>query len=131
MKYSAIALVALLPCVQAGEAAHAADNVVTKSAWMEIMKTAVPNAFCSGKGISRYFRECFTVTEDQCIEEALRAVKVCMLSIADQIPAELHQPEDGRSWGSKLGKCAAEGYELSLIKSRVDSADCKDATKFR
>ena len=129
MKLRAMVVALVFPLTQAAGTVHAADNVVAKSAWMETMKTVLPNVFCNGKGASRYFRECFNVTEDQCIQEALRAVKVCLLSIADEIPAELRQPDDGRTWGSKLGRCAGKGYEMSLIKSRVDSAECKDATK--
>ena len=131
MQNPAIVIAVLFLFGQLMGTAHAAETVVTKSAWMEMMKTALPNAFCSGKGINRYFRECFKVTEDECIEEALRAVKVCFASIVDQIPEQLHQPDDGTSWGTKLGACAGRGYEISLISRRIDTADCKDATKVK
>lgn len=132
MKFPIIAFAALFLSAAAAKQAEA-ESAVTKSAWLEAMKTAIPNAFCSGKGLSRYFRECFKVTEDQCIEEALRAVKVCILSMTDQMPDELHSPDDGRTWGRKLGACAGTGFEiaLKLTGSHIDSADCKDITKFK
>jgi hypothetical protein len=125
MKTTALLFILLFSTSQT---AHAADTVVDKFAWLEAMKTRLPNAFC---GESQYFRKCFNVTEDQCIEVSLRATAICMQSIADQMPAELHQPVDGTNWGSKLGKCAGEGYEASLAKSKIDSADCKDMSHWR
>jgi hypothetical protein len=130
MKFAIITITALALSASVAKPADA-ETVVAKSTWMEAMKTAIPNVFCSGKGVSRYFRECFKVTEDQCLEAALRATKVCLLSLADEIPQELHQPDDGRSWGNKLGKCAGDGYDIALAASRIDSAACKDPTNFK
>jgi hypothetical protein len=121
MKSPAIVLAVLFSFAQASAGAWAADGVVAKSNWIDTMKTLLPNSFCSSK---EYFRKCFNVTEDQCIEEAVRATKVCVLSITDQMPAELHLPDDGRNWGGKLGRCVGEAYEISLSKSRIQSGEC-------
>jgi hypothetical protein len=102
---------------------HAADRIISKSTWLEAMKTVLPNAFCAE---SEYFRKCFKVTQDQCIQEAVRATKTCITALSDDVPAELHQPDEGTAWGKKLGLCAGQGYETSLIKSKLESSECKD-----
>lgn len=110
--------------IHAIDTAHAADTVVAKSVWLEAMKTLIPNSFCAEK---QYFRTCFKVTEDQCIQESARATKVCISTLADQMPAELHQPDDGKAWGTKLGQCVGQAYEISLMKSKIDSPECKES----
>jgi hypothetical protein len=92
------------------------------------MKTALPNAFCAER---QYFRKCFKISEDICIKEALRATKVCLASMEDELPAQIHQPADGQKWGGKLGKCAGTAFETSLINNKVNSADCKDPSKWK
>jgi hypothetical protein len=101
-----------------------ADTVVTKSVWLEAMRTRLPAAFCRE---SEFFRKCFTVTEAQCIEEATRSTKECIKSLAEEMPAEFHQPADGTSWGRKLGECAGRGYSASLRNSKIESVDCRTA----
>jgi hypothetical protein len=126
MKCAALIFVFYLSFAPAIETARAADNVIKKSVWMEQMKTVIPDSFCRGKGFLRYFRECFTVTEDQCVEEMVRDTKVCLLSIVDQIPDELNQPEDGRNWGSKLGRCVGTRYDLAFRDRLIKSAGCPE-----
>ena len=77
---------------------QAADLIVAKSQFTETMKISIPNAFCAEK---QYFRKCFKTSEDECIKEAVRAIKVCLASMEDEIPQKLHEPEDGKKWGQK------------------------------
>lgn len=107
---------------------NAADVIVSKEQFVEAMKTALPNAFCAEH---QYFRKCFKVSEDDCIKEAMRATKTCLISMNEDLPPKLKQPDDGRKWGAKVGTCAGTGYETSLIKKKVDSADCKDTSKWK
>lgn len=107
---------------------QAADVIIPKSQFVESMKTALPNAFCSEK---MYFRKCFKISEDVCLSEAIRATKVCVMSMNSDMPEKFHQPVDGTTWGSKVGECAGKNFEISLIKSKVDSADCKDIAKWK
>lgn len=106
----------------------AAEVVLSKSQFIDYMKTALPNAFCAEK---QYFRKCFKVTEDVCLSEAMRATKVCILSMEGEMPEKFHQPKDGADWGTKMGTCAGTNYEVSLTKSKIDSADCKDPSKWK
>lgn len=107
-----------------------AEVVVTRSQFIEAMRTSLPNAFCRE---DQYFRKCFNVTEDDCIREGLRATKTCLLSMESQIPQKLKQPEDGRTWGEKIGQCAGTAYESSLgaDKKKLETKDCKDPSKWK
>jgi hypothetical protein len=82
---------------------YAADTVISREQFVETMKTAIPNAFCSEK---QYFRKCFKITEDECIKEAMRATKVCLISLKEEMPEKLHQP--------KMAKPGARNWALVL-----------------
>lgn len=101
--------------------AHAVD--VTKDQWIAAMKTALPTAFCSS---AQYFRQCFDVTATECEETAISATRICLQDFSSQIPAVLHQPQDGTLWGTKVGECAGNAYELALIKKKISNAKCND-----
>lgn len=122
MKYPLI--VTALLCQQAFviDKVQAADNVVAKSVWIEAMKTRLPNALCVPDEV---FLKCFDVTQDQCIEETVRATKVCLSNFADQMPGEFHQPNDGQTWGRKVGECAGDAYEAKFSDKKKDSKECQ------
>jgi hypothetical protein len=103
-------------------------NEVTMDDWIKGMTTALPDHFCKAE---QYFRQCFTVTQSECEKVALSTTKECLAKNKDKIPARLRQPEDGTRWGSVVGACAGEAYEIALQKKLINSSRCKDPNNWR
>ncbi len=101
----------------------AAGGKVSKADWVEAMKSALPGALCPAGG---YFLSCFKMTSQECQDVALTATKKCLASLDDKFPAEFHQPDDGRKWGTQVGTCTGEGMELALKGKKNDTAKCND-----
>jgi hypothetical protein len=102
---------------------------VPKKEWLESMKSLLPALLCKKTG---YFRHCFRVDEDECLEEALRATKICLLKSGDDIPETLHQPSDGAKWGKEAGACTGGTLELALTTEKKKKAlkKCDDSSKW-
>jgi len=105
-----------------------AGQTVTKAKFMEVMKTALPSAFCKDK---MYFRQCFKITEDECIQEALRDTKICLTSEAGKLPDILNQPQDGQKYGREIGSCAGATFSTTLGGKKIDSPLCNDPKKWQ
>jgi hypothetical protein len=101
---------------------------VSKQDWINGMSTALPTAFCNSK---QYFRQCFSVSAEECEETAASATRICLKRYKDQIPATLNQPEDGTHWGSIIGSCAGEAYEAALIKKRINNEKCSNPVNWQ
>jgi hypothetical protein len=105
-----------------------AKVVIAKQDWIEALRTALPGGFCAPE---EYFRQCFTVTEDECLSAARLATKSCLAELEDKIPAKLVQPEDGTEWGGKVGSCAGMAFERQLTKKRKNTKKCNDASNWQ
>lgn len=119
------------PVGKSGKAADhtrsSANATITREEWMDGMAGALPAVFCEP---SMYFRQCFSVTEDECIEAALRATKVCLAKNREKIPPTLRQPDDGKIWGTVIGGCAGTTYEISLGDLKKNSPQCQDVSNW-
>ncbi|MBF0472295.1 MAG: hypothetical protein HQK91_10950 [Nitrospirae bacterium] len=96
---------------------------VQKDNWVEAISTAFPVIFCQD---DQYFRQCFNVTQSECEKVVLSATKVCSEKNIDKIPNILHQPDDGRYWGSYIGKCVASTFDLVYNNKFTNSSKCQD-----
>jgi hypothetical protein len=101
---------------------------VHKSAWIDTMTTALPTAFCNP---SQYFRQCFRVTAQECEQTASSATRICLDKHKDRIPNILNQPADGTRWGTVVGSCAGEAYEITLSKKRIKNKKCDDPANWQ
>lgn len=101
---------------------------VSKSDWYNGMSTALPTAFCNS---NQYFRQCFSVSAQECEEIAASATRVCLNKNDKDIPSTLVQPKDGTHWGTVIGKCAGEAYEITLSKKRINNAKCNDINNWQ
>lgn len=101
---------------------------VTKQSWLTSMETALPTVFC---GSSMYFRQCFSVSAQQCEEAAVSATRICLKRNAANIPNILIQPQDGTHWGTVIGTCAGQSYEIALMKQKVSNTKCNDITNWQ
>jgi hypothetical protein len=101
---------------------------VAKQDWLIAMKSALPAAFCNSP---MYFRQCFNVTAEQCEETAISATRICLKNNETNIPNILIQPQDGTHWGTVIGTCAGEAYEVALIKQKISNPKCSDATNWQ
>ncbi|WP_455375469.1 hypothetical protein [Kaarinaea lacus] len=102
--------------------ASIADEV-SKDYWVDTMKTALPTAFCQSM---HFFRQCFDVNEDQCIETASLATKICIHKYITQIPDTLNQPKDGAKWSNIIGQCVGENYFATLSRIYKESQECDE-----
>lgn len=118
--------VALLAALLLPLTANAVE--VSKSDWYNGMSTALPTAFCNS---SQYFRQCFSVSAQECEETAASATRVCLNKNDKNIPSILVQPKDGTHWGTVIGKCAGEAYEITLIKKRINNAKCNNISNWQ
>jgi hypothetical protein len=107
---------------------QAAAQNVSKDQWVTVMKTALPAALCNS---AQYFRQCFDVTAIECKEAAASTTRICLADLVSNIPDILVQPKDGTHWGSKVGECAGNAYEVSLIKKRISSAKCNNISNWQ
>jgi hypothetical protein len=94
-----------------------------KEMWSAQMRTGLTHAFCSSE---QYFRKCFNVQETQCRTVVAEATDACLKQFDSKIPARLKLPADGQHWGSQVGMCAGNAYEVALIKQRINTAKCND-----
>ena len=92
------------------------------------MTTALPTAFCNA---SQYFRQCFNVTAQECEETAASATRICLNKNKSKIPSVLQQPKDGTHWGTIIGSCAGEAYEITLIKKRINNRKCDNPANWQ
>lgn len=107
--------------------AFAQESTISRQAWINGMQDKLPAAFCQEK---QYFRQCFTVTETECLRVASNATTVCLGSKQKEIPDELVQPKDGSHWGGIVGECAGNAYEAALLEKRINSDKCNDVNNW-
>ncbi len=103
-------------------------NEIVKEAWMNSMSTALPTLFCQA---DQYFRQCFQITQRECEEIALSSSRVCLKKYEKDIPSVLNQPKDGNHWGSIIGSCAGESFELVLQKKRISNEKCNNPENWK
>jgi len=101
----------------------AQENVVNKQEWIAHMQKALPPAFCEEK---QYFRQCFKVTQQECLDTTAAVTRQCINKKENDIPEVLVQPRDGSHWGGIVGECAGDAYEKKLLDRRIDSDRCND-----
>jgi len=101
---------------------------INQTEWINKMTTALPVAFCNS---SQYFRRCFSVTAKECEETAASATRVCLSKNSKNIPAILILAGDGSHWGTIIGKCAGETYEIALTTKRFNNAKCNDVSNWQ
>lgn len=122
MKIKLIALIALLSPLSS----NAVE--VSKTDWYNSMSTALPTAFCNS---NQYFRQCFSVSAQECEETAASATRVCLNKNDNDIPSILVQPKDGTHWGTVIGRCTGEAYEITLAKKRINNAKCNNVSNWQ
>lgn len=115
-------LAALIVCASLFSSQALAQQVDSKT-WMANMTEVMPGLFCNA---NNYFRQCFEVSEAECLQVATEMTRHCLDQMAGQIPAMLKLPEEGRQWGSQVGSCAGVAYERQLMANRINSARCND-----
>jgi hypothetical protein len=125
MRTSRIGIVLAVAC---SATAGAAEQTMPRDAWMGRMETALPTVFCKPES---YFRQCFGLTAEQCEVAAASSVRVCLKKFKPRIPAVLVLPADGARWGTDVGTCAGESFEIAHLKQKKQSTKCNDPTAWR
>jgi hypothetical protein len=101
---------------------------VAKAEWLSAMSTAVPTSFCQPK---QYFRQCFSVSAEECEQVAASSTRTCLEKHKSAIPEILVQPADGTRFGTVVGACAGSTYEITLTSKRISSAKCNDPNNWK
>lgn len=96
-----------------------------RSQWSELMSTTLPTMFCSE---GSYFRECFSITAEQCEKTAASATRVCLEKSNDALPISFKTKDESVHWGNTIGTCAGGTFELVLTKKKILSDKCKNPT---
>jgi len=98
-------------------------NEISKDDWINGMTTALPVALCKS---DQFFRQCFSVTQEECEEVALSATRVCIENNRERIPSRINQPEDGRYWGQIIGGCVGPAYVIALKDKKINNEKCNN-----
>ena len=112
-----IGLIFLFPIV-----AVKANETVSKKDWIEMMQAKIPSASCEE---DLPFRKCFNITQNECIETAIRGINTCFKKISPKIPSKLKQPKDVEKWGALVGACVARHFQGTLSAKIIDSPYCR------
>jgi hypothetical protein len=99
-----------------------------KKEWMAHVANGMPAAFCAPQA---YFRQCFSVTAQECESAAATATRNCLDKHGADIPGTLAMPRDGQHWGGVVGKCAGTGTEMAMVKKRISNAKCNDPRQWQ
>ncbi|MCG6552249.1 MAG: hypothetical protein L7F77_07975 [Candidatus Magnetominusculus sp. LBB02] len=98
-----------------------AGDTIKKEQWIDSMTTLAPNTLCATK----YLQQCYSISEDECIEEVMRAAKICLKKNEAKMPAVFNQPKDGEKWGEIVGECTGDAAETQIsIKHKKNPAKC-------
>jgi len=98
-----------------------AQNQVTAEAWTAGMIETLPDFFCQ---TDQYFMQCFEINQEECRSVTKQQAERCLDEMGSQIPARLNMPDDGRKWGTDVGRCAGIGYDLALADRKSDAPRC-------
>ena len=109
-------------------AAPLSAGEVERGPWQERMVDELPKHFCAE---GTYFRECFRVSQDRCLRVARASTRDCLEQHADDIPARIQLPEQGRSLGRTIGSCAGRVYEEALERERRLTRTCRNPDAWR
>ena len=80
---------------------------VSKERWTEAMQRDLPTTFCKSV---EFFQKCFDINEEQCIQAASLASRICLHNYTTRIPDVLRQPKDGAKWSNIVGQCVGENF---------------------
>ncbi len=99
--------------------------MVKKDFWVKGMKDQLPAAFCRE---SMYFRQCFAISETECLNSAKKATEACLAEHDGELPQLFAQPRDGTTFGAKIGTCAGIAFEKANKSKQSKEAKCQDAS---
>lgn len=108
----------------------ASKESLSKKEFFEEMKKKIPEEFCLEH---RYFRKCFSITEENCKKIVVVSSKECLSLLEKELPQTL-KIDEGVKWGAKIGECVGGKYETSQLKSKIEvklAPDCKDPSKWK
>lgn len=97
--------------------------------WIAAMKENLPEALCKD---SMYFRQCFQVTQEECLTQSKNSFDKCLPNFKNDVlknfgaKGDANLSADGAAWGAKIGECTGVDYETSLLSKRINSDKCND-----
>lgn len=132
---AALALMVLVSLPSCGDrdadspAARSGAGAPAARVWTAGMRATLSGAFCAD---AAYFRQCFEVGRDECVDRVQVAFDACVQVHASDIPS-VPTAASGRRAGEKLGSCTGRRYELALTaegRRRSHDPRCNDASNW-
>ena len=94
---------------------------LTQSQWAERFEATLPGFICREDW---YFRQCFSVTAQQCQAATQAAAKTCLDEAKSGMPAVIRSREDSGSWGAKVASCTGALLEDRMKQQKNPTAQC-------
>jgi len=102
-----------------GGASSAAE--LSQSQWAEKFAATLPGFICREDW---YFRQCFSVTAQQCQAATQAAAKTCLDEAKNGMPAVIRSRDESGSWGAKVASCTGALLEDRMKQQKKPSAQC-------
>lgn len=119
-KWGATVLLVVVFCL--GLSGTIRAEQVDKERWMEAMQRDLPVTFCKSM---EFFQQCFDINEEQCLQAASLASRLCLHSYETRIPDILQQPGEGARWSNIVGQCVGENFFETMKRKYKNTTECE------
>lgn len=111
------------------QGASSGGEVMSRGEFLSELRPLTTALFCTPES---YFRQCFAITEPDCLTVAGMAFDACVAELGDEIPATIQGPEEGEAAGQMMGACTGAAYDQALAERglRHDTAACNDPSNW-
>ena len=94
---------------------------IPKDKFLSAAEIGFPVKFCNPQ---TPFRQCFTLTPQECEETVSSATRVCIKKLNNQIPAFIQSREDAGKIGKDIGECTGQAFAMTHYQKRIKSEQC-------
>ncbi|MBS0285880.1 MAG: hypothetical protein JSR17_00770 [Proteobacteria bacterium] len=95
-------------------------SLSNKKIWMQNIEQTLPGLLCDSK---KYFVDCFSVTQEECVDFTKLIVHACLSNIQVALPQEIEKSQ-GEYWGQMVGKCSYDLYEKFMQSKKLPKPGC-------
>ena len=97
---------------------------ISKSDWITYVQKALPGVICQS---DQYFRQCFNVSDNNCLQVARKASLDCLSNEAPNIPKILDFIV-GEQWGNIIETCVGGEYEERFSDKKSKAPQCSNSS---
>ena len=100
-----------------------AESTAKRADWINQMQQNLPVNLCES---SNFIRQCYTVTEFDCLVVTRHAVQGCLKRMEQDLP-DLFTVKDGEHWGGITAHCAFTKF--AEFMTHTEQKDCPKTAK--